>query len=272
MRFITAIFVSFLFISCEPGMSKILKSKDAAYKLKMADNFYAKKKWMKAQMIYEDVLPYYRTTPDFQEIYYKYAYSAYNQKDYTNAENLFKTYIESFPNSPRAEEMEYMRAYIFFLQSPKPELDQTNTFKAIGGLQTFINTRPQSVRVAEANRHIDELRKKLETKEFKSAVLYYNLGEYRAAGVAFSTLLDNFPESKVADEYKYWIVKSFYRAATLTIATKKAERFQDAISQANEFIERFPDSKYRKDVENYILLSNTEIQKFSNNEQVKKTT
>jgi len=272
MRFVIAVFLVASLVSCGPGMNKILKSKDAAYKLKMADQFYAKKKWMKAYTIFEDVIPYYKTTPQFQDIYYKYAYTAFNQKDYTNAENLFKLFLESFPNSPRAEEMEYMRAYIFYLQSPKAELDQTNTYKAISNLQTFVNTHPQSVRITEANRLIDELRKKLETKDYKSALLYYNIGEFRAAGVTFNTLFDNYPESLVSDEYKFMAIKSYFKAAELTIATKKAERYQEVIEQANEFIERFPESKYRKEVESYIGSSNTEIQKFSNNEQVKTTT
>ena len=269
MRFVITLFLLVSLISCGPGMNKILKSKDAAYKLKMADEFYAKKKWMKAQLIYDDVLPYYKTTPEAQDIFYRYAYSAYYQKDYMIAENLFQKYLESYPNSPRAEEMEYMRGYIFYLQSPKPELDQTNTYKAIGNLQTFINTHPQSVRLAEANRLIDELRKKDETKNYKSAQLYYNIGEFRAAGVTFNVLFDKFPESSSCDEYKYMAVKSYFQAAELTIASKKAERFREVVGEGNEFIERFPESKYRKDVEKYIAASNTEIQKFSNNEQVK---
>ncbi len=272
MRFVITLFLLVSLASCGPGMNKILKSKDAAYKLKMADEFYAKKKWMKAQLVYDDVLPYYKTTPEAQDIFYRYAYSAYYQKDYTIAENLFQKYLESYPNSPRAEEMEYMRAYIFYLQSPKPELDQTNTYKAIGNLQTFINTHPQSVRLTEANRLIDELRKKLEVKDYKSAILYYNLGEFRAAGVTFNVLFDKYPESNSSDEYKFMAVKSYFNAAGLTIATKKAERFREVVGEANEFLERFPDSKYRKDVEAYMAASNTEIQKFSNNEQVKTTT
>lgn len=272
MKFLTGIILALFLVSCGPGMNKILKSKDPAYKLKMADAFYAKKKWTKAQTIYDDVLPYYKTTPQAQDIFYKYAYSAFNQKDYTLSENLFKQYLESFPNSPRSEEIEYMRAYTFYLESPKAELDQTNTYKAISNLQTFVNTHPQSVRITDANRLIDELRKKLEIKDYKSAMLYYNMGEFRAAGVTFTNLLNSNPESTSSDQYKFLAIKSFYRFAELSVATKKAERFQDVVNEANEFIDRFPESKYRKDVENYITLSNSEIQKFSNNEQVKTTT
>lgn len=272
MRFLIVILSTLLFVSCGPGMNKILKSKDAAYKLKMADEFYAKKKYSKAMTIYEDIIPYYKTQPQFQDLYYKYAYSAYNQKDYTNAENLFKTFLESFPNSTRAEEIEFMRAYTYYKQSPKPELDPSNTYKAIGAFQTFINTRPTSVRVAEANRLIDELRKRLEIKEYKAAKLYFDMGEFRAAGVTFASLLENFPESNEADQYKLWVIKSYFRYAEMSIAERKAERFRQVVTESNDFIDRFPESGLRKEVENFISLSNTEIQKFSNNEQIKTTT
>lgn len=271
MRFFAFIFCLFLLASCGPGINKILKSKDPAYKLKTADEFYAKKKYSKAMTIYEDIIPYYKTQPQFQDLYYKYAYSAYYQQDYTNAENLFKTFLESFPNSTRAEEIEFMRAYTYYKQSPKPELDPASTYKAIGAFQTFINTRPASVRVAEANRHIDELRKKLEIKEYKAAKLYYDMGEFRAAGVSFSTLLENFPESADAEQYKLSVIRSYYKYAEMSIAEKKAERYRQVVTESNDFIDRFPNSELRKEVENYIGLSNTEIQKFSNNEQIKTT-
>lgn len=269
MRFFVSILLVCFLASCGPGMNKILKSKDPAYKLKMADDFYAKKKYSKAQTIYEDIIPYYKTSPEFQNIYYKFAYSAYYQKDYTNAENLFKTFLESFPSSAKTEEIEYIRAYTLYLQSPKSELDQSNTMRAISMLQTFINTHPGSVRNAEANRLIDILRQKLETKEYKSAKLYYDMGQFRAAGVNFTTLLDNFPESASADAYKLMVVKSYYRFADLSVADKKVERFTDVVTECNDFIDRFPESKLRKEIENYISLSNQEIQKFKNNEQIK---
>jgi outer membrane protein assembly factor BamD len=280
MRFFVAILIVFSLASCgfvhrtlnwKPGLNKILKSNDAAYKLKMADGFYARKKYNKAMQLYEDIIPYYKTQPEFQDLYYRYAYSAYNQRDYMNAENLFKTFLESFPNSTRAEEIEFMRAYCFYKQAPKPELDPTNTYKAIGAFQTFINSRPESVRNAEANRLIDELRKRLEIKDFKNAKLYYDRSEFRAAGVTFNSLLENFPESNRADEFKLWVIRSYSKYAEMSIAEKKEERYRQVISECDDFIDRFPESPLREDVNRFINLSNTEIQKFSNHEQVKTT-
>jgi len=169
------------------SLTRILKSTDYEYKLRMAEQFSVNKKWAKAQTIYEDIMAYFKTQREFEDIYYKYAYCAYYQGDYMNAENLFKSFLEIFPNSVKAEEVDYMRAYSFYKQSPKPELDQTNTIKTIGMMQIFINTHPGSVRNNEANEIIDICRQKLETKDFKAAQLYYDMGQFRAAGVAFTT-------------------------------------------------------------------------------------
>lgn len=263
---ITALVV--LLSSCSKGMAKLLKNPDPAYKLRMAEQFYVKKQYVKAQQVYEDIMPYYKTTPEFQDIYYKYAYCAYNLEDYMNAENLFKSFLEIFPNSPKAEEMDYMRAYSFYKQSPKAELDQTNTIKAMGMLQTFINTHPGSARNKEASDIIDLCRAKLETKDFKSAQLYYDLGQFRAAGVAFTALLNDYPESERGDEYKLMIIKSYYKYAEMSVEEKKVERFEQVINHCYEFTDRFPDSKLKQEAENFLNLSQSNIKNL-NNEQIK---
>ena len=171
MKFYGILFLTVLLAGCG-GINKVLKSKDAQYKLRMAEQYYAKKKYNYAQQVYEDIMPYFRGGPEFEDIYYKYAYTAYYQRDYLNAENLFKTFLEIYPNSSKAEEVDFMRAYTFYKQSPKASLDQTNTIKAMGLMQTFINTHPGSARNKEASEIIDIGRQKLETKDHNAAQLY----------------------------------------------------------------------------------------------------
>jgi outer membrane protein assembly factor BamD len=269
MRFILVLLaVSMIVVSCGSGMSKLLKNPDPEYKYRMAEQYFVKKKYSKAQMIYEDIMPYFKTSKEFENIYYKYAYCAYYQSDYMNAENLFKSFTEIFPNSTRLEEVDYMRAYSFFKQSPKPELDQTNTIKTMGMMQTFINTHPGSSRLKEANDIIDICRGKLETKEYKSAQLYYDIGQFRAAGVSFTTLLDNYPESMNGDQYKLMIIKSYFRYAELSVEDKQPERYEKVITEVYEFVDRFPESKLRKDAEDFQKQSQTNIKNLRN-EQIK---
>jgi len=250
------------------SISKILKNPDQEYKLRMAEQYFAKKKYSRAQLIYEDIMPYYKVEKVFEDIYYKYGYCAYYQADYLNADNIFKTFLELYPNSPKTEEVDYMRAYCYYRQSPKPELDQTTTIRTIGMMQTFINTHPGSARNKEAYEIIETCRAKLEIKDYKSARLYYDMNQFRAAGVAFSTLLNSFPESVKADEYKLMIIKSYYRFAELSIDEKKTERFEQVVNECNEFTDRFPDSKLKKEVDEYLNLSQKNL-KNTANEQVK---
>ena len=270
MKFSAIIIFCALLVSCN-GINKVLKSKDPEYKLKMAEQYYAKKKYNYAQQLYEDVMPYFRGGPEFEDIYYKYAYCAYYQKDYLNAENLFKTFLEIYPNSARAEEIDYMRSYSFYKQSPKPELDQTNTIKTIGMMQTFINTHPGSPRNKEATEIIDISRHKLEVKDASSAHLYYDLGQYRAAAVTYTSVLNTYPESNKAEEYKLMVIKSYFRYAELSVEEKKAERFEKVIEECNDFKDRFPQSLMIKEVQDYINQSQNNLNIYSN-EFVKKTT
>lgn len=271
MRFLLLIIITVAFVSCN-GINKILKNKDPEYKLRMAEQYYVKKKYHLAQALYEDVMPNFRGTPVFEDVYYKYAYCAYYQKDYLNAENLFKSFLEAFPNSTKAEELDYMRAFCFYKLSPKVALDQTNTMKAMGMLQTFINTHPNSPRNKEATEFIDICRYKLEEKERLAAKLYFDLGQFRAAGVAYTSLLNNFPDAEKADEYKLMVIKSYFKFAELSVEDKKVERFEQVISECNDFVDRFPDSKFVKEVEDYISSSNTNIKKVNTNEQTKTST
>lgn len=270
MRFLTIIIFSLFLFSCN-GIGKVLKNKDPEYKLRVAEQYFAKKKYNYAQQLYEDIMPYYRGTPQFEDIYYKYAYCAYYQKDFLNAENLFKTFLEIYPNSSKGEEVDFMRAYTYYKQSPKAELDQTNTLKTIGMMQTFINTHPGSARNKEASEIIDALRQKLEKKDHQSAQLYFDIGQFRAAAVAYNALLNSFPETNKADEYKIMAIKSYYRFAELSVEEKKAERYEKVIEECNEFIDRFPESAFAKEVQQYLTQSQNNL-KIYTNEPVKTTT
>ncbi len=247
--------------------NKIFKSKDNEYKLKMADELFAKKKYKTAQSLYEELFPVFKGTAKFEELYYKDAYCFYYMKDYFQAQSLFKGFLEVFPNSTKAEEVDYMHAYCFYKQSPKLELEQVNTTKAIGMMQTFINTHPGSDRNKEATDIIDKCRIKLEQKEERAADLYYNLGQYRAAAIAFTNLLNNYPESHKGDVYKLKTVKSWYRFAKMSFEDKQIERFEKVITEYQDFADRYPDSKLLKDAENYSNLSQNNI-KAIKNEQI----
>ena len=170
-KFVILIGALFILFGCNRNsVSKILKNKDVEYKLRMAEQYYAKKKYSKAQILFEDLFPLLRSDPRFEDLYYKYAYCAFFLKDYLNAENLYKGFLDVFPKSQRAAEVDYMHAFCFFKQSPKVELDQTPTEKTIGFMQAHLNNYPESPKQEDAKKIIDECYEKLELKNFKRKI------------------------------------------------------------------------------------------------------
>lgn len=263
---LAALFIIIIASSCNK-YNKIYKSKDYDYKLHAADSLYAKKKYKTAQVLYEELFPVFKGTAKFEELYYKDAFCFYYMKDYLQAQALFKGFLEVFPNSSKAEEVDYMHAYCFYKQSPKLELEQVNTTKTIGMMQTFINTHPGSERNKEATAIIDKCRIKLEQKEERSAELYYNLGQFRASALAYVALMNNYPESARGDIYKLKVIKSWYRFAKMSFEEKQVERYEKVITEYQDFADRFPESKLLKEAESYSTQSQNNI-KAIKNEQI----
>lgn len=268
MRFLTVIILAIFTLASCSEFSKIQKSNDNNRKLKAADEYYSKKNYHNAQQLYEELFPIMKGDPKFEDLYYKFAYCAFYQRDYVNAENLFKSFVEVFPTSKKAPEMDYMRAYTYYKQSPKFELDQTNTTRTIGLMQTFINSHPGSEKNKEAMEIIEKCRVKLEMKELRSAQLYYDIGQYKAANIAFVNLMGNYPESSKSDFYKLQAIRAYYEYASFSVDQKKEERFQQVITECNDFVDRFPESNLVKQVEEILKLSQNNI-KAIKNEQVK---
>lgn len=262
-NFIALSILVFVFTSCNK-FSKVQKSKDIEYKLTKADEYYSKKKYKYAQQLYEELFPAYKGSQKFEDLYYKYAYCFYYDGQYKDAENLFKGYLETFPNSARAEEVDYTKAYCFYKQSPKLELEQVSTVKAMSMMQSFINTHPGSARIKDATEIIDKCRAKLEQKDFRSAQLYYNLSQFRAAAIAFANLMNAYPESAKGEEYKLMVVKSYYRFAKLSYESKQIERYEKVTTEYQDFVDRYPESKLLKEAEGLSNLSKNHIKDIQN--------
>jgi len=97
---------------------------------------------------------------------------------------------------------------------------------------------------------------------------------YKSAGVAFSVLIDDFPDSDNSDSYALNSIKSYYKYAEMSVVDKQPERFEKVINDANDFDQRFPGSKLLTDVDDFKTRSENYLKKLQtqNNEQIKATT
>lgn len=252
-KFFKAAFIVFIIgsslISCRSEYQKVLKGNDIPKKYELAKKYYNEKDYFRALELLEELVNVYRGSEEAETIYYYYAYCHYGLKDLITAQFHFKNFAEMYPRSKYAEECRYMNAYCYYLESPEYSLDQDNTYKAIEAMQLFINMYPKSERVQECNLIIDRLRDKLETKSYKNAILYYNIGDYKAAIFAFRNSINDFPDSKYREEMEFLTLKSSYLYAKMSIDEKKSERFLESRDYYQNFVDSYAKSKYLKEAE-----------------------
>lgn len=259
---------SVLLASCG-DYNKVLKSSDYEFKFKKAIEYYEDGEFVKSGTLFQELINIYRGTSRADQIYYYYAKSMMGQSDYLMANQYFRTLLREHPTSQYAEESQFMVGYAAYLQSPKVRLDQEVTLNAIDALQLYINLYPFSDRVDEANRLIDELRDKMVEKSYLNARLYYDFDNYKAAVVSLENALKEYPDSRYREELMYMLVKSRYLLAVNSVEDKKELRLSSALDEYFAFVDEFPETKYRKEVDRYYetlakLLNYNEDQIISN--------
>lgn len=239
-------FSTFFLFACKSEFERIRTSNDPVLILQKAESLYEEEEWLKAQTLYDIVIPYYRGKVEAEDLFYKYAYTYYNMGDYILSAHYFNSFANSFINSSKREEAAFMSAYSEYQMSPIAALDQTYTYKAIESLQLFINRYPNSERVATCNELIDELRLKLEEKSFKQGVLYFNIKQYVSAVTSFENMLKDFPETKRAEEVYFYILQASFNYAKNSVFEKREERLNETLDHYKVLKKKYPKSMYRK--------------------------
>ena len=236
-------------ISCNRQLTTALKSSDKDYILNTANEFYAQKKWSNAIALYDRLPNLVAGTDDAPEVVFKLAYANYYDKNYRLAGHQFKNFAGTFLNDPRREEASYMAAICYYQDAAEYNLDQTSTESAINMLQDFLNNYPNSdkERAEDANKKIDELTQRLETKYYEQARRYFKMADYRAAVTAFENLLEDYPSTKLRQKSFEHIMKAKYELGMHSIYDLKKDRLESAIAFSKDVERDFPDTSSSKE-------------------------
>lgn len=242
--------------------NKVLKSTDNEYKYEAAKSYFAKGQNSKAATLLEDLALIMKGTSNAEESAYMLAMTYYNQGDYITASHYFNTYYTTYPRGTYTELARFYSGKALYLDTPEPRLDQSSTYKAIEELQMFIEYFPESDRKELAQNMIFELQDKLVEKEFLSVLLYYDLGSYtgntvysstgnnyQAAVVTAQNILREYPYTKRREDLSILILRAKYDMAKESVPEKKEDRMRETIDEYYAFINEFPESKYKSEVE-----------------------
>lgn len=237
-------------VSCSE-YQKLLKSDDAELKYNKAVEYFDKGDFMRASTLFDAIASYYKGTDRSETVLNYMAKSYMGQKDYYSASEYYKTYVKTYPKGKYVVEAKYMIGYCYYLDSPDARLDQSATYNAIAALQEFVDIYPESERVQDANKLLEELTNKLAYKAYLNAKLYYNLGNYmgnnyESAVIASQNALKNYPTTSYREEFAMLILESKYEQAAQSVVEKRIERYRNTIDEYYNFVNEFPDGRRRK--------------------------
>lgn len=263
-KFLYILPLAILFGSCGE-YNKVLKSKDVDYRFDFAKRAFDERKYTQASTVLETIYTPLRGTANGEEALFLLAMSYYENKDYLNSGLYFKTYYGRYPKGKFTELARFYSGYGYYLDSPDPQLDQSQTVKAIEELQGFLDYFPNSDRVTIAQNAIFEMQDKLTLKELQNAQLYYNLGNflgnnYEAAIITSQNALKSYPYSKFREDFELLILKSKYQEARLSVDERKADRYRDVVDEYFSYTNNYPDSKNRKEADAIYEIARKHVQ------------
>ncbi|MDO4462813.1 MAG: outer membrane protein assembly factor BamD [Bacteroidia bacterium] len=240
----------FIFSSCGEYQA-IVKTGNPDYMYKSALKYYENGDFNHAAGLFEMVLSTYNGTSRYDTILVSYAKSLANIGDYYTAASYFQNYVKTFPSSDSCETCQFMTGYCYYMLSPKIELDQSDSETAITELSTFIDMYPNSPKVPLAEKMLRRMQDKMSYKEYKSAKLYFNLGNYlgnnyNSAVITARNCLRKYPDTRHREELSFLILRSLFIQAENSILEKQSERYRETIDEYYSFVNEFPDSQYLK--------------------------
>lgn len=234
--------------------NKLLKSTDYEYKYEAAKNYFAKGQYNRAATLLNELIAILKGTDKAEESLYILGMSYYNQNDYQTAAQTFTQYYNVYPRGTFTELARFHAGKALYLDTPEPRLDQSGTYNAIQQLQMFLEYFPNSAKKDEAQNMIFALQDKLVMKEYLSAKLYYNLGNYlgnnyESCVITAQNALKDYPYTNMREDLSILILRAKYEMAVFSVEDKREERYREAVDEYYAFKNEFPESKYMKDAD-----------------------
>jgi outer membrane protein assembly factor BamD len=260
-RTILIILSTVLSLSACGNYNDLLKSSDIGYKYEAAKEYYVDGQYNRASQLLQTIITTMKGSEKGQESLYLFGLCNYYSENYETATAIFRKYYQTYAKGVYAEDAHYYSGLSLMQEAPEPRLDQTPTYEAVTEFQNFLELYPYSTRREQAMAHIFELQDLLVEKEYLSAKLYFDLGNYfgncsndggsnyQACVVTAENAIRDYPYTKMREDFAILILRAKFELAKNSVEDKKVERYHNAIDEYYGFTNEYPESKYMKEAE-----------------------
>lgn len=161
------------------------------------------------------------------------AESYYGDEDWATAALEYLNFQRDHPRDPRGAEALLQAGMAYQRMSLRPELDQTDTRRAINIYQRVFAEYQGSEEAAEARERYDRLRDKLAEKVYLNAEFYFDNEDYQAAEIYLEDLITEFTDTA-------WLPPGY----ALLAKTFCAQGLTDRASEAYDVLRQtYPESR-----------------------------
>jgi len=213
--------------------SKELANLSAEDRFEIGKEKFDKKKYLDAIEDFKYILIQYPGSAIADDAQFYLAECYYNRGEYLLASSEYENLIRNYPSSEYVPMSRYKLGLCYYNLSPKPQLDQTYTYKAIDALQGFIEYHPTSDLVPDAEKKIHELINKLAKRDYETGLFYMRREFYRAAMIYFDSVIERYPDSDYLERAYAGKIECLL----------KRENYSEVIRVAEEFERKFPSSE-----------------------------
>jgi outer membrane protein assembly factor BamD len=161
--------------------------------------------------------------------------SYFHREEFILAANEFEILISTMGGSQYIPDAQYYLALSYYELSPRYDLDQQYTVKAIDELQTFLDYFPIHEKAPGADDMIRELNEKLARKEYENARLYTKMRYLRAATRYFEIVAERYHDSRYAE-------LAYLGKAEVLIERRMYDEANEVLQR---FLDTYPDSAHR---------------------------
>lgn len=248
--FIVTVIALLMGTSCKSEFETLLQGNDVAAKYDAAFAYFDAGKYSKAVSLFESLKLAVKGTAQDDTVQYYAGLANYRWGDIFTAEACFNTFIKTFPLSPFSDRANYYYIECLYQQTLRYELDQNPTYKAMDHIREYLKKHPNTEYRTNFDDMLKDLDERLDKKALEAAKVYYHTEDYKAAQYAFKNILKEDAANIYREEILYYTALSSYKYAFNSVFEKQKERYMVFADDYLNFISEFPDSDYKKELDN----------------------
>ena len=154
-----------------------------------------KKRYTTAVEKFQRLVSNFPGSPHVAEAQFLLAEAYFFTKDFVNATFEYQRLVDGYPTVEWVPQAQFKIAEAYFLQSRRPELDQKETYDALGHYRRFLEDYPDHELAEFSRKRIVECRSRLAKKQYLNGRLYHRQGYLAAAVLAYDEVLRDYTDT-----------------------------------------------------------------------------